>query len=268
MLVWTYYPSSANHFPHPITTPPWRTLALHLSGGLQSFPPYPPPSSFLDLITTRTPLPPQPHYVHSHHHNFSFSFLLPYASSFILHPQSLNKRHGCCCFFLFSRRDHRHHPTADPLQPTHRRASPSPAPSARSAHGPDPGPAPDPDPDSDPGPAPGPTPALHRLASPAPAVLVARRDGRADRLVSREMVLAPARESEGDSLAGGGGFGRSSLLRRVSSQDSRAVPSQDGEAAEAVPHGAPESEIHARFEIYLLLGPFQAHGRHGERAFG
>lgn len=34
VFVWTYYTSSANHFPHPITTPLWRTLALHLNGGL------------------------------------------------------------------------------------------------------------------------------------------------------------------------------------------------------------------------------------------
>ncbi|KAL0017047.1 hypothetical protein SO802_004116 [Lithocarpus litseifolius] len=79
------------------------------------------------------------------------------------------------------------------------------------------------------------------------------------------MILAPARESEGDPLAGGRGFGCSSLLCHVSSQDHRAVPSQNGEAEETVPHEVAESKIHARFEVYLLLGPFQAHGRHGER---
>lgn len=277
VFVWTYYTSSANHFPHPITTPLWRTLALHLNGGLSFL------SIFsIDLIN-QPPPHPQPHYVPLPLPPPqllilslpTLRFLLSYSSSPTptTTEQITTHHHGycccCCCFFLFSRRDHhRLHPTADPLQPAHRRASLSPSPSPRSAHGPDPGPRPDPDPDSDPGPAPGPTPALHRLASPAAAVLVARRDGRADRLLSREMVLAPARESEGDALAGGGGFGRPSLLRRVSSKDRRAVPSQDGEAAEAVPHGAAESEIHARFEVYLLLGPFQAHGRHGERPFG
>ena len=82
------------------------------------------------------------------------------------------------------------------------------------------------------------------------------------------MVLALVRESEGDPLAGGGGFGQSLLLRHVSSQDRLAVTSQEGEAKEMVPHGAVESEIHAHFEVYLLLGPFQSHRRHGERSFG
>ena len=81
------------------------------------------------------------------------------------------------------------------------------------------------------------------------------------------MVLAPARESEGDPLVGGGGFSRSSLLCHVSSQDRHAVLSQDGEDEETVPHRATKSEVHACFEVYLLLGPFQAHGHHGERFF-
>ena len=78
-------------------------------------------------------------------------------------------------------------------------------------------------------------------------MLVPRQDRRANRLLSREMALAPAQESEGDPLAKGGEFGRSSLLRRVSSQDHLAMPSQDGEAEEMVPYGAAESEIHACF---------------------
>ena len=78
-------------------------------------------------------------------------------------------------------------------------------------------------------------------------MLVPQQDRRANRLLSREMVLVPTQESEGDPLAKGGEFGRSSLLRRISSQDHLAVPSQDGEAKEMVLYGAAESEIHACF---------------------
>ena len=73
--------------------------------------------------------------------------------------------------------------TVDPLQPTHRRAFPSPAPFAHSAHDLDPDPGPDPDPNSNPSPTSNPNP---------------------------DSDLGPAP---------GGRFDRSSLLRRVSSQD-------------------------------------------------
>ncbi|KAK9987311.1 hypothetical protein SO802_032262 [Lithocarpus litseifolius] len=113
----------------------------------------------------------------------------------------------------------------------------------RSRTDPNPAPAPNLDPDSDPGPAPNSSPAFHRLAAPTTAVLVPRRDRHADRLLSREIVLAPAREYEGDPLAGHGGFGHPSLLRRFSSQARCAVPSQDGEAKETIPHEAAESSV-------------------------